>query len=796
MAADDLISAEARLIDNVSKVMNRIGANVVTQAKTMRDKFNNIGKSITSIRTLLIGAGMFLAFDKTVGAAGRFESQMREVATLSEEMTKNIGQFSKSVLDLSSKSGQGLDVLTKALYDATSAGVAAGDAMEFLEVSTRLAIGGATTTATAVDGLTTIINAFSLETSQALDVADAFFTAMKFGKTTVAELAANVGPLAPTAKAAGLQFDEMLGGLSALTKAGFNTTDAVTALQGALVGLNSFTPEAIEQMESMHLAWRVTGKEGETFIDIINNVTKAGGGTLEGVKALIPNIRGVKGVLGLANEEGKAYNEVMKLMGDRTGETAKAYAKMTDTFEFKSARVKASFNTAFIEAGNQIMPIMQELADNILENMDGIKKVVVFVGAAVTDVFSGWIMILNTLNLGWAKFMSWIDSTNLSLSKYAEKLHLVSWGQDQMLVMHKKAADSLKNLSQAQIDYNKSVEKGSAIERYMTGLDEAVSKVATSMKDMTDKEKSLIGATKELGDTAKKVAEEDLPKLPEGFLTDEQVKAIVMKNKQLRREMIDDAKALNEELRIEVMNDRDEELARLQAWYDEQKALLKEANQDMTNLDLARRQREAAINKKFDDADKKSSDEKINKDDQKRKALISNAAQTTTALTDSAQALSKALGADARQQKTMAMTMAIVHGALAIQKALSSAPPPWNFLQAAAVGVATAANVATIAQQKFAQGGLITRPTMALMGEAGTEAVLNPAATAAFGVGNVNALNTGQGMNRNITNEITYSPTIQFTGEPGMDILGLLREDKEEFARFFKKEIVERGFLG
>ena len=55
--------------------------------------------------------------------------------------------------------------------------------------------------------------------------------------------------------------------------------------------------------------------------------------------------------------------------------------------------------------------------------------------------------------------------------------------------------------------------------------------------------------------------------------------------------------------------------------------------------------------------------------------------------------------------KASALAQATIQGALAAQMALASAPPPFNFALAASVGVATAANIATILETGFATGG-------------------------------------------------------------------------------------------
>jgi len=54
----------------------------------------------------------------------------------------------------------------------------------------------------------------------------------------------------------------------------------------------------------------------------------------------------------------------------------------------------------------------------------------------------------------------------------------------------------------------------------------------------------------------------------------------------------------------------------------------------------------------------------------------------------------------------LAVAQATIDGFLAVQKALASAPPPFNFIAAAAVGIATLANVRKIVSTKIpGQGG-------------------------------------------------------------------------------------------
>lgn len=87
---------------------------------------------------------------------------------------------------------------------------------------------------------------------------------------------------------------------------------------------------------------------------------------------------------------------------------------------------------------------------------------------------------------------------------------------------------------------------------------------------------------------------------------------------------------------------------------------------------------------------------------------------------------------DARaMMKPVKLAQAISNGALAVLKAYSAAPPPFNFALAAMVGAATAAEIATIKAQKFGEGAILKQPIFspllkggAVAGEAGPEAVI------------------------------------------------------------------------
>jgi hypothetical protein len=95
--------------------------------------------------------------------------------------------------------------------------------------------------------------------------------------------------------------------------------------------------------------------------------------------------------------------------------------------------------------------------------------------------------------------------------------------------------------------------------------------------------------------------------------------------------------------------------------------------------------------------------------------------------------------------KAAAIAQATIDGVLAVQKALASYPPPWNFAVAAGVGVAAAANVAQIAGIGFEQGGFTgTGGRKQVAGVVhGQEFVFDADATKRIGVRTLEAMRSG-----------------------------------------------------
>lgn len=282
------------------------------------DRIKNIKNSFGSMIPVASMASAGLIFQQLLNTASNFSKElgvsMREVQTISKAAQDDFKGMTEDVVNLSAKGPASAIELSRALYQIVSAGHDGAKGLELLEVSARAAVAGVTDTKTAADGLTTILNAWSKEASEAEKVADAMFTTVKLGKTTFGELSQNIAQVAPLAASMKIPFEQILSAVATLTVQGTPTAQAVTQIRSSLVNLNKVLPEGWQNMY--------------TYQEALQKVYEMAGGSQVELRKLIPDIEGINAVLGLSGEKAKTAAGHLQEFKTATGEMQTAYDRM------------------------------------------------------------------------------------------------------------------------------------------------------------------------------------------------------------------------------------------------------------------------------------------------------------------------------------------------------------------------------------------------------------------------------------------------------------------------------------
>jgi len=314
-------------------------------------------------------------FSGLASQANEFNAALGEVSTLLTDAAKEMPTLTQNAKLLAAEFGGSPTQQAQAFYQAISAGASnAAEATSMLTAANKLAIGGVTDVTTAVDGLTSIVNAFGLEAGQAADVSDAMFTAMRAGKTTVGELSGGVGKVAALASTAGLSFQELLGATSALTTGGVATTEAFTGIKAALTNILKPSGEAQKISEALGLSFDMQSIQAKGLQGFLKDLVEQTGGNQEAMLGLFGSTEALNAVFALTGSQAETFDDIMVDMGNSMGQTNIAFDKMSNTMTQKLEVLKGKFAATAVEVGNFVVRATEPIVDHLNANFDAYGK--------------------------------------------------------------------------------------------------------------------------------------------------------------------------------------------------------------------------------------------------------------------------------------------------------------------------------------------------------------------------------------------------------------------------------------
>ena len=349
-----------------NEVNIKITANDLASGKIskLRKGISGVNSTIENNRRGMLAAGAAsVAFGTlAVRAAADFDKGMREVNTLINFSNRELDLLGYQVRELAKDFGINAVDATKALYSAISAGQEPAEAIEFLGVAAKTSIGGVTDLETAVDGLTSIVNAFGYESSETQDVADIMFETMRRGKTTIGELSDFFFQAAPVSSALGVTFEELSASITTLTLSGTPTRVAMTQVRQAMVALAKPTADMEALFEAVGFESGLAAIRSEGLVGALTKLQEKSGATEEEFIKAVGSIDALQAVMGLTGKNTPAFLDNMVAMENAAGNVERAYATMADSTSQKFAEMTAAMQDAKIEIGENLAPAMEEAA--------------------------------------------------------------------------------------------------------------------------------------------------------------------------------------------------------------------------------------------------------------------------------------------------------------------------------------------------------------------------------------------------------------------------------------------------
>lgn len=224
--------------------------------------------------------------------------------------------------------------LARGMYQVLSASVEPAKAIMFLGEAAKSAKAGVTDAFTAVDALTTVINAYGMAAEEVTLVSDIMFQTVKMGKLTYEGMAGALGTIVPIAAQVGIGFADIGAAMATLTKQGIDVNTATVQMRQVMVSVLKPTAEAEAMATKLGLAFNAQALRAKGLVAFLQDIKKAVAGDMEAMTALFGNVRALTGVMALAGDQADAFAEAQVRMGEAAGSTEEAFKKQMEALSF------------------------------------------------------------------------------------------------------------------------------------------------------------------------------------------------------------------------------------------------------------------------------------------------------------------------------------------------------------------------------------------------------------------------------------------------------------------------------
>jgi len=351
-----------QLIGDASKLNSSLNT-ASARLKKFGKSAKNIGASMQRFALPLAIAG---------GAAIKmgvdFDKSMTKIKSLVGLAGDQVDKMGKQARQMAIETGQSSTAAADALFFITSAGLSGSDAMDVLNASLKASAVGLGDVTQVADAATSAMNAYGSDALSASDATDVLVAAVREGKLSSEELAGAIGQVIPIASNMGVTFNEVGATMAAMSRTGTNAATASMQLKNILMSINKPSKEAADTLAAMGLsAGALKSKIQDDGLLATLELLKAEFGQNADAQAKVfGNSRALMGVMDLLGKGIDSTREIFGKMNNVQGDTQKAFDKTAESASFKLTKSLNTAKESFSQMGavllQSLLPLIQDLA--------------------------------------------------------------------------------------------------------------------------------------------------------------------------------------------------------------------------------------------------------------------------------------------------------------------------------------------------------------------------------------------------------------------------------------------------
>ncbi|WP_307992317.1 phage tail tape measure protein [uncultured Clostridium sp.] len=333
--------------------------------KSVGDKMTSVGKSLSTAVTLpLVGIGT-----AAVNAGMNFEEGMSRVKAISGATGDDFEKLNKQALKLGADTAFSAKEAAEGMENLASAGFSVDEIMTAMPGMLDLAASSGAGIATSSDIAASALRGFGLEASQAGHVSDVLARAAADTNAGITDMGDALKYVAPNAKAAGLNIEEISAAIGIMANVGIKGSQAGTTLRSALISLADPSSEAEKAMKAIGFSAFDSQGKMLPLKDVIANLQNGMKGLTEQQKqAALSTIFGkeaMSGMLSIVQAGPEELERLTKSFKNSDGAAKEMAGTMQDNLKGSVEQMKGSLETAGIMISQALAPHIKKIADLI-----------------------------------------------------------------------------------------------------------------------------------------------------------------------------------------------------------------------------------------------------------------------------------------------------------------------------------------------------------------------------------------------------------------------------------------------
>lgn len=355
------LESTTQALNQAQKAPEGLKKNILDLGTTLvnvGEKASKLGEKISTITEPLTSAGK-----EAIENAMELEDSLYNLATMPGVEVGDLEDYRQEIIASSNATSIAATELSEAAYQAVSAGQDASQAVAFATLAAKTAKVGMTDTSTVVNGATSILNAWGDAAGGAEHVMDLMITAQNLGKTTVGDIASNIGQLTGLAPQLGVSVEETMAAVAALTKNGVQTSTSINGLKAVMSNVIKPTTEASNVAQQLGLDFSAAALQSKGFSAFLTDVMEKTGGDTELLAKLFGSVEGLNQVMLLGSAAAQDYSDILGEMGSTTGVVDDAFETRMSSSSQKVALATNKISNAGTDLVASLTPAIGTVAD-------------------------------------------------------------------------------------------------------------------------------------------------------------------------------------------------------------------------------------------------------------------------------------------------------------------------------------------------------------------------------------------------------------------------------------------------